>query len=632
MADKKVQALENKSGSTFIQHLLYDIKALGIMLEQGMVETGVCRFGAEQEVCFIDSSYRPAPLIMEFLEKINDEHYTSELAKFNMEINLDPAELEGKCFTNMEDELLLRINKAEEIIADKKNKIVLVGILPTIKQADLTIENMTPVARYKTLDDALKKLRGESFEFRITGIDEMIARTDSVMFESSNMSFQIHLQVDPGKFAPMYNWAQAISAPLIASATNSPMLLGKRLWWETRIALFQQSIDIRQTDSSLRDRLPRVSFGHEWVRDSVMEIFRDDIARHSVLIKSETEENSLEVLAKGEIPKLMALRTHNGSIYRWNRACYGIFDGKPHIRIENRVLPSGPSVVDETANSAFWLGMMCGIPEYYHNLSDLMDFDDAKDNFIRAARQGLGAQFKWVNNNVITAKSLILDELLPIARNGLEKLKIDEKDIFKYLGIIEERVMTGKTGSQWISDSFTQLKKESTKEEAIIALTAGIYNRQKENVPVHKWKPADIDEAGWVNRFRTVDSIMSMDLITVSEDNPIELVVNIMDWRKIRHVPVENKDGEFVGIMTAGILMHYFASSKIDPKSDTPIGDIMQKDVYSVPPESFTEDVLRHMRKNKLSCTAVVKNNKIVGLITEHDFLKITRRLFKELT
>ena len=631
MSDRKVQAIDPKESNSFIQHLLDDIKALDIMLENGMLESDICRMGAEQEVCFIDSSYRPAPVIMESLDKINDDHYTTELARFNLEINLDPLELTGKCFSDMETDLSAKIAKAEEAIEEDGYRIMLVGILPTIRHSDLTIENITPIPRYKALDDALKKLRGESFEFRIAGIDELITRSDSVMFESSNMSFQVHLQIDPEKFANMYNWAQAITAPLVASATNSPLLLGKRLWWETRIALFQQSVDVRQTDSSIRDRLPRVTFGNEWVRSSFVEIFREDIARHKVLIKPEIEENSMELVLKGKIPKLTALRTHNGSVYRWNRVCYGVHNERPHIRIENRVLPSGPSIIDETANSAFWLGMMCGLPEQYENISSMMDFDDAKDNFIRAARQGLGAQFKWVNDKTVTPQNLILDELLPIAASGLIKANVDSDDITKYLGIIEKRVKTGRTGSQWISDSFNNLKKESTKDESVIALTAGIYNRQKKNTPVHEWEPADIDEAGWVNRFKEVHAIMSKDLITVYEDNPIELVVNIMDWRKIRHVPVENKNGEFVGIVTAGIIMHHFAKRKGESTEDLTIADIMQKDVYSVPPYALTEDVLRHMRKNNLSCTVVLKDNKIVGLITEHDFLKITRRLFKEL-
>ena len=348
------------------------------------------------------------------------------------------------------------------------------------------------------------------------------------------------------------------------------------------------------------------------------------------MIETETDEDSLRTLSEGKIPKLKALKIHNGSIYRWNRACYGVYKDQPHIRIENRVLPSGPSIIDETANSAFWLGLMNGMPDYYENLPDKLEFDDAKDNFVRAARQGLGAQFRWINNNTITAQTLLLDELLPISKKGLEMAGVDEAEIIKYLGIIEKRVESEMTGSQWILDSLTKLKKESSKEEAIIALTSGMYMRQKENKPVHEWTIAELDEAGgWANRFSDVEDIMTKDLITVSEDNPVDLVVNIMDWRKIRHVPVENKEGEFTGIVTAGILLHYFASKTPDTPSAL-ISEIMERNVYTVSPDALTEDVLEYMKINNLSAVPIVKDKRVVGIVTEHDFLKILKRLFKE--
>ncbi len=630
MGEKKVKKIDITNENSFIRSLLNDIKALEIMLENDMIESGKCRMGAEQEVCFINSTYRPASIVMDFLDKANDDHYTTELAKFNMEINLDPIRLGSGCFTQLENELRNRIKKAEDVISEENYKILLTGILPTIRHSDLVLDNITPVERYRALDDALKKLRGESFEFRIAGIDELITRNDSVMFESCNTSYQVHIQVDPHNFATKYNWAQLIAAPLLACSTNSPLLFGKRLWRETRIALFQQSIDVRNTASSLRDQLPRVSFGNDWIKNSIVEIYRDDIARHRVLLEIETREDALKTLSEGKIPKLNALKIHNGSIYRWNRACYGVYKNQPHIRIENRVLPSGPSIADETANSAFWLGMMNGMPEYYEGLADKLEFDDAKDNFIRAARQGIGAQFSWINNNTYTAQTLILEELLPIAKRGLEAATVSEKEITKYLGIIEQRVQTGRTGSQWILDSFTKLKKESSKEEAIIALTSSMYIRQQENKPVHEWAIAELDEAGeLVHRFSEVEDIMTKDLITVSEDNPVDLVVNIMDWRKIRHVPVENRDGEFTGIVTAGILLHYFASKTPNTPSAL-ISEIMERNVYTVPPNAKTENVLNYMKVHNLSAVPIVNDKRVVGIVTEHDFLKILKRLYKE--
>lgn len=409
--------------------------------------------------------------------------------------------------------------------------------------------------------------------------------------------------------------------------------MGKRLWRETRIALFQQSIDTRKSDKVIRDKSPRVLFGNSWVNNSIIELFQEDIARHKVIFTSDVQEDSLQMVAEGKVPKLTSLMLHNGSVYKWNRPCYGIMNGKPHLRIENRLLPSGPTVVDEMANTAFWLGLMRGLPEEWTHIQDKMDFDDAKTNFIKAARMGLGAQFTWIGHNkMIPSHELICKELVPIAREGLKKVNINQEDIDKYIDIIEERVDSQKTGSQWLVDSFSNLKKDVTVDEALVATTAALYNRQRRGKPVHTWSLAAKKEGGsWANRYKYIHQIMSTDLFTVSEEDLVNLVINIMDWRNFHHVPVENSKGELKGLVSSEILMHHFSTSFGKDMLTLSIKDVMNKKPATVKAQTPTLEALKLMRKYDQKCLPVLEGKKLIGVVTEYDFVKICQALFEEL-
>jgi CBS domain-containing protein len=530
----------------------------------------------------------------------------------------------------MEKTLKNYLVKVEDVVKHHEGFIIMVGILPTIRRSDLNLENLTPLPRYQLLNEVLNKLRGgQPYEFRIEGTDELMTKHNSIMFEGCNTSFQVHLQVSPDVFVNSYNWAQAIAGPVLAAATNSPMLLGKRLWQETRVALFQQSVDTRRASYDLREKSSRVTFGNQWVKKSITEIFQGDMARYRVLIGAEIKENSLEMMDKGEIPTLQALQMHNGTVYRWNRPCYGITDGKPHIRIENRILPAGPTVADEIANAAFWLGLMNGISTEYSDIASAMDFDDAKRNFFEAARTGLETQFRWVKGKMVSADELILKELLPISKSGLEKVGIAKNETDHFLGIIQERVKTKHTGSQWILDSCAKVSREgSAKYETCTAITAGIVNRQKSGTPVHKWKPGEIHEAGdWMNRYWKVEHIMVTDLFTVQEDDLVYFASNVMTWAHVRYVPVEDAKGKMVGLLTSRAVLA-FHSNKTEPDNKSvSVKEIMVRDPVSVTPETLSIDALLLMRKRKVGCLPVVANGKLVGIITETDFMN-----FSELT
>lgn len=298
MGDKDPQmSRDGEELRRFTQCLLNDINALEKLLTEGMIESDVCRIGAEQELVLVDRSWRPSLRAMEVLERLNDPHFTTEIAKFNIEINLDPLVFSGDCLSQLEFKLNYYISKASSAAYEFDSEIVLIGILPTIRKSMLTLESMTPLQRYYELNKAFNRMRGKNYELNIKGTDELSLTHDNVMLEASNTSFQVHFQVSPEEFADRYNIAQAAAAPVLAVAVNSPFLGRYRLWRETRIAVFQQSVDIRGDGPLERYRhlSPRVHFGDHWIDHSVLEIFQEDIARHKVLVGCKNYEDPFQV-------------------------------------------------------------------------------------------------------------------------------------------------------------------------------------------------------------------------------------------------------------------------------------------------------------------------------------------------
>lgn len=633
MGDQAIRPQENREHERkFMGSILRDIQALELMLKKGMIEEGVRRIGAEQEVCLLKRDWHPAMQGPELIRQLADPHLAPELARFNLELNLDPQLLEGKGFSTMGKQLDALLSKVEKAAGDMGTKVIMTGILPTIRLQDLAWEHMTPSPRFKILADRIQAFRGKDFEFYIQGIDQLITRHGNILYEACNTSFQVHLQVDPGDFVTKYNWAQAISGPVLAAAANSPLLLGKRLWHETRVALFEQAVDMRSGENVMRQKDARVSFGHGWLQNSIVELFRDDIARHELIISADLPPDSLEILEKGEIPRLKALMLHNGTLYKWNRPCYGITDGVPHLRIECRYLPAGPTSLDEMANAALWVGLMqaTGTDGYASHIDREMDFDIAKANFITGAREGLGAQFHWPGRGLIPARQLLLEELLPMARGGLERSGVDRAEIDKYLGVIQARVEKGKNGATWLIDNYTRLLKKARPQEAMLAVTAGAWLRQSYGQPVHTWDEARLQDTGDCrSRYAQVSEVMSTDLITVREDDPVRLVSRIMDWRHIHHVPVESEQGKLIGIISAGLLVQHMAEGT--DAGEQKVGDIMVRDPMTIAPETSTREALRKMAELKIGCLPVVNEGRLVGILTGSDGVRLAHRLFEEL-
>lgn len=626
-----VHNLEVSRQAEFMRSLLNDVCALEKMLQGDCLESDVRRIGAEQELFFVDELMRPAPIASQVLKSINDSRFTSELAKFNLEINLSPRIVRAQCLHEMENELEETISKVRATAKENNGAVVLTGILPSLNMSDLTLENMSDCPRYRELNRMLYQLRGGTFYIHIKGLDEVQFTHDNMMAEACNTSFQLHYQIDPKDFADMYNLAQVVTAPVLAVAVNSPLLFGKKLWSETRLAVFQHSVDERSELQKIRSRPTRVAFGEHWVENSVIEIFREDIARFRVILTQSFDEDPFQILDSGGIPSLNALKLHNGTVWRWNRPCYGITNGKPHLRIENRALPSGPSIVDEIANMAFFLGLMSSLKEEYGPIQNQLSFDSAKFNFWAAARHGLDAQFHWVGDSSHSAKALILGHLLPLAHAGLELAGISREEADCYLSVIEERVVSSQTGTQWLVKSLASMGDKGTAELRLRTLTSSMIKAQQEGEPVHKWRAPNMNELeDFETTYQTVSQFMSTDLFTVKPDDIADYVASLMHWERIRHVPVEDDEGRLVGLVSQrNLLLLLTQGSSLNRAHGVPVHVIMKRDLITASPETKTLEALKLMRKNRIGCLPVVKDEKIVGIVTLFDILNLSAKLLE---
>jgi len=614
MGEQKVnRSFSEEKKALFIKNLLDDVRALEQMLENGQIEKGITRIGAEQEFCLVTKDWRPATNNEEILSKIDDEHFTTELARYNLEINLDPIELKKDCFSKVESQLNDMLSKGAKVSEENNSKMILTGILPTITKTHLSLDYITPNPRYYALNEMLKGLRRSNFQLHLKGVDELSIAHDSVLFEACNTSFQLHLQIDPDDFISSFNWSQAIAGPILSICCNSPLLLGRELWDETRIALFRQSIDTRNISEALKDQSPRVAFGDNWAKGTAVDIYKENISKFKIILSRELDENSLEVLAEGKTPKLRALNLHSGTIYPWNRACYGVGNGKAHLRIENRYIPSGPSVLDEMANFAFWVGVMRGRPRKFDDMASVMDFREAKSNFIKAARSGRSAVMCWEGKHY-SAKKLIKKVFLPMAYDGLRSEGIAEKDVKRLLKVIEKR-LKGNTGSTWMISNYRRLNNTMKKDKALRLITKSMYLNQQKGIAVHEWPDANendvLNEAShWVGH------IMSTMLFTVKDTDLANLATSIMEWNNIHHVPVENDENELCGILT------WSHASKYHEEKDNPwhlVKDIMEKKVISVEATTPIKEAIRIMKTNEIGCLPVLQNKELIGIITIHD-------------
>ena len=440
----------------------------------------------------------------------------------------------------------------------------------------------------------------------------------SVLFEACNTSFQLHLQIDSDDFVAQHNWSQMIAGSMLAACVNSPILFGNELWAETRIALFKQSLDTRSAQKYLRKKLPRVYFGNNWLQKSAAELWKNDIMRFPLLVTSDDFQDAKKILAQGETPDLRAIRLHNGTTYTWNRLCYGFSKKKPHLRIECRYLPSGPSAIDEIANLAFWLGLMKAEPPKGIHFWKQIDFRVSKDNFIKAARTGLASVFNWFGKNY-AAKELILEQLLPLAQEGLAKSGVASKDIDKYLSIIEKRISLETTGADWTIRNYRTLSKNYGAAIAQKELVRQMIAYQKENLPVAEWKDMSAKIYPIAKQEFCVEELMSTDVFCINENDSIELAKHILIWNNIHHLPVEDVKGNLIGLITDGMIKRL---EKQATKVCCYAKDIMLNKLFTIYAYDSVKKAKTIMAAHDLKGLLVVYQEKLVGIITKKDLDK----------
>lgn len=606
----------------FVRAMLNDIRALEVMIEQDLIERDTHRVGVEQEMYIVDAEGYPAPISDQLIKYLADDRFTTELARFNLEANLDPELIGGDFLRAMErglDDVLLQANRAANDIGAH---IVLTGILPTLKDEHVSLENLTPEVRYKCLNDTCMAARGDRIKLEIDGVDHFEFSHDCAVIEGANTSFQFHLQVAPDEAGRLYNLAQLITAPLLAVAANAPVLLNRRVWHETRVALFERTFEYRSSPELARNVPTRVGFGEIWIGDSVLDIFRENAMRHHVIMVSDPIDDPIQILRDGSIPELSALSLHNGTVWRWNRLCYGITDGKPHLRIENRALPAGPTIVDEVANTALFYGLMQGLETDADKIPRRIAFEDARLNLFSAAQHGLDTRFTWLDGRRLGARELLLQELIPVARSGLEALQVPSADIDYYLGIIEARAKSGRTGARWLLDSLENVpveEREGVCRDAVKLMR----ERQGRDIPVHDWELVVPGIGGDdMKDTKKVSDVMTTNLFTVRPEDLVDLATSTMEWRHVRHVPVESAAGELVGLLSTRELLRLHSTETETPDQPIPVSTVMQPNPLTIPPDMPLQEAFERMLETDTGCLLVVARGQLLGIVTERDLLE----------
>jgi hypothetical protein len=456
------------------------------MLREERFDTDDPMTGLEVELNLVDEHGDPALKNAEALEAIASPDFQTELGQFNIEINVPPAKLRENGLTTFENTLRNSLNDAEAKSAAVGAHMVMIGILPTLAEGHMAVDSLSANPRYRLLSEQILNARGEDITISIDGPERLQTSSDSIVPEAACTSTQFHVQTSPDQFAAYWNASQAIAGVQLAVAANSPYLLGKELWRETRIPLFEQATDTRSEELKAQGVRPRVWFGERWIT-SVFDLFEENVRFFPALLPITEDEDPLEVLESGGTPQLSELRLHNGTIYRWNRPVYDVAKGVPHLRVENRLLAAGPTVADTMANAAFYFGLVRAVAESERPLWSQMSFSAAEENFHVAAQQGVEAQIYWPGVGQVRATELILRRLLPMAHEGLDTWGAAPEERDRLLGIIEQRCLTGVTGAEW----FVRRMKQRSDLERYAALRATLLEYRDgmhTNEPVHTWE------------------------------------------------------------------------------------------------------------------------------------------------
>lgn len=477
--------------AAFSERLYLCLDALKYQIRTPSFGDSPLRIGAELENYIVDHHGIVMPINREIIARGQRQEYTVELNKFNLEINFQPLDLNAKVFTTLSEQMHKHFAELGAIAEGYDANIIPIGILPTLQATDLTAANMTDTARYRVLAKYLADTRGDDFEISIHGEEDLQLRTQHVAYEGANTSLQFHLMVPHSSFSAMFNATQMVTPLLIAVAANSPMLLQKKLWHETRIALFKQSIDNRVSNPNDWKQPARVSFGQGWVREDAWELFAEHVALYPPIFPIMSPKSPAQSVEQGQIPSLEELNLHMSTTWAWNRPIYCHQDNG-HVRIEMRALPAGPSIIDMCANAAFATGLVFGLQNNIAELLALMPFKFAERNFYRAAQQGLNAAVIWTDTRKHQLVELpvteVLHAMLPIAQSGLNKIGIDKADARFYLGVIEKRLEKHCNGALWQRQQLAQCEETTSRSEACQHMVKLYMDYFRSGLPVHDWK------------------------------------------------------------------------------------------------------------------------------------------------
>lgn len=474
----------------FGERLRANLKALKMVLARPGFGEGDLSFGAELELYIVDKDCRPLHINQEIIARLDDPQLTLELNRYNLEYNFNPVLLKDNCFAATQREALAAIDKINGAAAQWGGNVVPVGILPTLEQSDTGYHAMTKLPRFEALTNELTDIRGGPFTIAIEGEEKIQLAMDDVTLEGANTSFQVHLRVPAAEFADFYNAVQLVTPLTVAMAANSPTLFGHRLWQETRIPLFKQSIDCRPEDS-LHPIPARVNFGNNWIRESAFELFAESALLYRPILPDCSDEDSVAIASSGGTPSLHELRLQQGSIWLWNRPVYDPKEGG-HLRIEFRSFPAGPSIVDMLANAALAIGLAKLLQPSIRELLPAIPFTYCIANFYRAAQKGLAAELFWpsLKQSQPEYKTVpeILHTLLPNISENLASMGFVDSDYQPLLKVIEERLATGKTGAQWQLSKVAELRKDMHKREALAEMFKQYQHNSAANIPVAQWR------------------------------------------------------------------------------------------------------------------------------------------------
>ncbi|WP_432832091.1 glutamate--cysteine ligase [Dactylosporangium sp. CA-092794] len=464
------------------------LDAFARMLAGSSFEAAQGMSGMEIELNLVDARYDPALRNQRVLDALSDPAFVTELGQFNIEINVPPRSLAGDGFAGFESQVRDSLNAAEKHAAQVDTRLAMIGILPTLRRDQLTPDVLSANPRYSLLNEQIFAARGEDLLISIDGVERLHVRCDSIAPEAACTSVQFHLQVTPQRFAAYWNAAQAIAAAQVAVGANAAFLFGRELWRETRIPLFEQATDTRAEELKSQGVRPRVWFGERWIT-SIFDLFEENVRYFPALLPIVEDEDPIATLAGGGTPELAELKLHNGTVYRWNRPIYDVVDGRPHLRVENRVLPAGPTVVDSMANAAFYFGLVHRLARQDRPVWTQMSFGAAEENFHAAARRGIEADLFWPGLGSVPVTELVLRRLLPLAYEGLDAWGVDPQHRDRLLGIIEQRCLAQRNGATWQVEAVHAIEGAGPvdRDDTMRKLLAEYLPRMHSNVPVHEW-------------------------------------------------------------------------------------------------------------------------------------------------